>query len=219
MILGVSGPIGLSQRIEAELIRLHQESAFAGKLPVEVGVIVRNSLWSNILEREFQIAAIAEKVVSQVALQSMLCSTLLAIPVGEHAEVITFDQQGSPELASQELPFATIGIGQQIADPFLAFLKRVFWPTRPPTISEGRFAAQWTLQHATEIHPGGVAKPISVFQLAIEDGKWTPRRLDDHDQEEHKQAIAAAEEHLRNFWKGAPASVGQDLGGPPAPPT
>jgi hypothetical protein len=218
MILGVSGPIGLSQRIEAELIRLHDSNAFSGKSPVEIGVLVRGDLWSNVLEREFKIAAVAQSVVNQVALQSVLCSALLAVPVGDHAEIITFDQQGTPELASDDLPFATIGIGQQIADPFLAFLKRVFWPGRPPTLSEGKFAAQWTLQHATDIHPGGVAKPISIYQLAKQEGTWTPRRLDDRDQEEHKQAISAAEAHLRDFWKGATSSDDTDRAGPPTPP-
>jgi hypothetical protein len=46
------------------------------------------------------------------------------------------------------MPFISLGSGKLSADPFLGFLRKVYWPTKLPTIQEGALAACWTIQHA-----------------------------------------------------------------------
>lgn len=211
MLLGVSGPIGLAQRIESELVRQHASGALTGKPAIEVGEVLRSALWSKILAQEYNIAAAIQPVLGGLAQQDALCAILLAIPTGDRAELIQFDHTGSPEVASDDLPFAAIGVGQTIADPFLAFLKQVFWPKRTPSLAEGTFATLWTLRHAISVHPGGVANPVSLFHLAKKPTGWEARQLDPKDLAEHEEAVAAAEAHLRGFTKQPVPK------GPPAP--
>jgi hypothetical protein len=201
VLVGVSGPVGLGQRIELEFKRQLDSGRIAGRSAVEVGAILRTAFWTNVLSQEFLVASALQPVLGGLAQQDALCAILIALPAGDRTELIQFDHTASPEVASDELPFATIGVGQTIADPFLAFIKRIFWPTRLPSLAEGTFAALWTLRHAISVHPGGVAKPISLYNLAKETAGWKAKRLDDKDLAEHEQMIAAAEDHLRRVFE------------------
>lgn len=213
MVLGVSGSIGMAQRLEAEIVRLHGSGVLTGKSVIEIGAILRSGLWTNVLRQEYEIAAVAQPVIGGMAQQNALCSALLALPVQDRAELIQFDAVGAPEAASDELPFAAIGSGQTIADPFLAFLRETFWPNRPPTVGEATFAAYWALDHAIRVNPGGLASPIFVYHLVRKGPGWEPRELEASELYEHSEAVAAANAHLRVFTKGAAASSA-----PPAPP-
>jgi len=60
------------------------------------------------------------------------------------------------------MPFITMGSGKASADPFLGFLRKVFWPVAPPTIQEGALAAYWTIQHAIDMKVSGVGFGVDV---------------------------------------------------------
>ncbi|MGH8542977.1 MAG: hypothetical protein ACREX3_04935 [Gammaproteobacteria bacterium] len=102
-------------------------------------------------------------------------------------------------MATENLPFVALGSGQGTADPFLAFLRRVFWPDALPTIAEGVFAVTWTLHHAIETTPGGIADPKQVAVLKKIDDNWKAEILDDAKLDEHRQHINEAETYLRDF--------------------
>jgi 20S proteasome alpha/beta subunit len=142
-------------------------------------------------------------------LQTALCKSLLAIPLGGSASLVQFDYNGAPEAATKELPFVALGSGQPIADPFLAFLKRVLWKDREPTVAEGRFAAAWTIEHAIKTNPGGVAGPLQMATLTVAAGR--PKIDVIADIAEHQQAVNEAErvlaEHIHN-------SLGSGVAGP-----
>src|SRR2546422_3669240 len=94
-ILGVSGPVGLAQRIAAEIERMNR----AKEIPagaVDAMVAFRSSLWNKHIGPEMQVAAAARNVVGGLADQSAICMTLLAIPVGREACLFSFKQQGAP---------------------------------------------------------------------------------------------------------------------------
>ena len=60
----------------------------------------------------------------------MLAATasLIAVPVGGLngiPELIQCNHVGMTEAATTDLPFVAIGSGQELADPFLAFLRRI----------------------------------------------------------------------------------------------
>jgi hypothetical protein len=94
-----------------------------------------------------------------------LCKSMIAIPVQKIPTLFTFDYGGQPEKATDELPFVAMGSGQAIADPFLAFLKRLLWPKRLPTLAEGRLAAVWTIGHVILTNPGGVGGDVQLWML------------------------------------------------------
>jgi hypothetical protein len=107
-----------------------------------------------------------------------------------------FDQQGTPEQATENLPFVAIGSGQPLADPFLSFLRRIFWPTRLPTLAEGVLATLWCLRQAIDTNAGGVADPIQIFAL---DSSGKVKELEEIELGEHYQAIEGAERALAGF--------------------
>ena len=82
----------------------------------------------------------------------------------------------------------------------LALLRRVFWPDKLPNIADGIFAAMWTLLHAIQVNPGGVAEPIQMAVLEKSKGnELRAHELSGQLVAEHRQHVKEAEEHLRSF--------------------
>src|SRR5439155_17821827 len=140
IVFGLSGPVGLGQLLCAGVEVADGEGALGGRVE-QVAEYLRGVFWQRI-EPEMRSAIVAQQVVgSQAAAQSAICSAILALPVAGRGELLQFNQQGSPEITTDELPFVAIGSGQPIADPFLAFLRRAVWCMKMPTIQDGILAA------------------------------------------------------------------------------
>jgi hypothetical protein len=161
--------------------------------------IIRQAIWEKHIGPELQAASVAQKVIGPIAMESALASTVAALPINYRPCLFQFDQQGTPEEATSDLPFVAIGSGQTIADPFLAFLRRIFWQSKLPTLPDGIFAALWILEHAIQISPGGVAGPKDIVVLEKKDKEFKARKLIPEEFQEHLEAISAAEKSLYNF--------------------
>src|SRR5258708_11048106 len=128
VIVGTSGPIGLGQRIKSEIQALWTDGRqnLGAQKPAEAMRIVREALWQKHLNLEMQVAQVTAGVIGQqLALQIALSQTVVCLPLNGVSRLIQFDHQGPPEEAMITLPFVAIGSGQSIADPFLAFLRRL----------------------------------------------------------------------------------------------
>lgn len=198
LIVGMSGPVGFSQRYVETVDGLWRSNQFASLAPAAAMVLLANHL-KALIGSEVQLMVEFAKVLGPAAASSVMCSTLVAMPIADEARLFQFDHQGSPEEATESLPFVAIGSGEPIADPFLAFLRRVFWPTGLPTVSDGTLTAVWTLDHAIRTNPGGVGGQIHVLILETANGGWGVRELEDSQVQEHTQMIQLAEDRLRTF--------------------
>lgn len=105
-----------------------------------------------------------------------------------------------------DLPFISLGSGQAIADPFLAFLKRLIWAKDPPTLAEGKLVSVWAIDHVCKTNPGGVGGDVQMMVL--------PRggavvELGEAEGAEHKQQAAGAENALLKYLRpdGPPAAA------------
>jgi len=156
--------------------------------------------------------AAAPLIGNQLALQSAISMAMVAMYVQGQPSLFHFNWQGSPEAASADLPFISVGSAQMTADPFLAFIRRLFWPTTLPTVPEGVFAAVWTVRDAIHTSPGGVADPIQVIVLEHQ----AARELPTTELEETERAIASAERRCANVVPGA-AQPAPDVPPPPSP--
>jgi hypothetical protein len=212
-IFGFSGQVGLSQ--------LYYDRACATCATIQdVGLPeVCRRLRDGFLQDaniSFQAAALARQVVGSVASENIASQTLIALGVQGQPELIQFDYQCHPEWTTNELPFVSIGSGETIADPFLAWIRYVFWRRRLPTLAEGRFAVYWTLTHAIRTAPGGIGPPIQMATLERKRDEVTARELSEAELEEHKVAISEYENLIRELFglqKRGPAPPP-----PPAPP-
>jgi 20S proteasome alpha/beta subunit len=214
VVIGVSGPVGLSQRFTTAVEALWKKQSI--KAPAaDAMCLISEHLRKHIIP-ELEAAQAASKVIGSAAALSVISQTVVALPVGKHSvELFQFDQQGSPEAASSDLPFVAIGSGQKTAEPFLAFLRRIFWPTQLPKLSEGVFATIWALEHAISTSPGGVAEPKQIVLVDKESGDWKAHELQQDIFVEHMQAIAAAERTLADFRSGLSGAAGAILPDPP----
>ncbi len=217
VIVGVSGPVGLGQCYATEVEELWVKQKLKHKKPVEAMTVIQNALWKH-AERELRAASIAAQAIGpQLAAQSALASAIVAYRAAKEPCLIQYNHQCCPELATENLPFVAIGSGQPIADPFLAFLRSVFWPDRLPSVKDGTFATLWTLKHAIETNPGGVANPIQIAVLEKVGEGWLAKVLSESELQEHEVAIDAAKRLLASF----PDTLHKDVvesEPPPEPP-
>jgi 20S proteasome alpha/beta subunit len=198
VIVGVSGAIGLGQRILGEVQTLWQQKKLSGKKPHEAMTELRNVMVAHV-SSEMQMAQLSKNVIGNAGIMGALCTTIIALPVSKEPCLFQFDQNCSPEKASSNLPFVAIGSGQTIADPFLAFIRRIFWKSSLPSIQEGVFSALWTLRHAIETNPGGISDPTQIAVLEKANGAWLAHELSKDEAQEHEEAISFAEKHLASF--------------------
>ena len=113
------------------------------------------------IEPLFKTAQVTAPVIGQGAAgTSVISATVVAMIVKHRPVLFQFDFQAAGEQATADIPFIAVGSGQPLADPFLAFIRRVFWKDHLPNLNEGIFAALWALSQAIEVNPGGVSNPI-----------------------------------------------------------
>jgi hypothetical protein len=199
MVVGIAGHIGLGQRMCAALEDGHGEQQFGGRREIAVGTM-RERLW-RVCGPEWTAAGIVTQTRGALAAQeSASTATVVALPLDGSAELVQFNAQCSPELATDALPWVAIGGGQPTADPFLGFIRRVVWTAATPSIRDGIFSAVWTLRHAVETAVGGITDPfqVCVLQRDAQD-TWMARELPQDELVAHEEAIRDAESTLRGW--------------------
>lgn len=195
-LLGVSGPVGLGQLYFDCVNRTHNEFR-----SLDIATICRKlrDKFREDAEIALRMAAMAAQVLGASARAGAITTTLVALAARDGPHLVQFDCECCPEVATNELPFVSIGSGQLIADPFLAFLKRIFWKDRLPSVSDGIFAVVWTLEHALDTAPGGIAPPIDIGVLQMEGSQPKARLLSEVELQEHREMRTQAEAHIKKF--------------------
>jgi hypothetical protein len=189
-----TGAVGIAQLIANDIKTGWDAGQLGGKSPEEV----MNKIGTRIatLVKPYLETAIHTRQLVGEALSS-LCKSLVAIPVKQTPYLFSFDYNGAPERATTELPFVAMGSGQGIADPFLAFLKRLLeWEKTPPTLGEGRLAAVWTIDHVRRTNPGGVGGAIQLATLSTKDGRAITTLISGTNVDEHLQHARSVERAL-----------------------
>jgi hypothetical protein len=120
-----------------------------------------------------------------------------------------------PEIRKDNLHFVSMGSGQVLADPFLAFVSRVLWGGQPPDDRMGSFGLYWVLSHTIQYAPGGVGRPIKIAVLKRGKGDWTARSVEGDDLQEPEQHVAEIERLIAEYPK---ASVEATRATPPPIP-
>jgi 20S proteasome alpha/beta subunit len=144
-------------------------------------------------------AGLAARLVGNTAAMSdAWCSGLLAAGFKDGLKLVEITPQVAVEYMTKDLPFISMGSGKPSADPFLGFLRKVYWPTTLPTIQEGALAAYWTIQHAIDMKVFGVGFSVDVFVVEPSDETFKARKLDDAEIAEHVDFMKSSEEAMRS---------------------
>jgi hypothetical protein len=144
---------------------------------------------------------------------------LVAVPIKREAHLIEYDHIAfQPELKEDKLFYVSMGSGQALADPFLAFVARVLWKNERPTVDKAKFGVYWALSHTIQHAPGSVGDPIHIAELRQVDGKWIAREI--VDLQETNQYITDLEDHIAEFvLKPLAAEKVEKLPSPPPDPS
>jgi len=186
IILACTGAVGLEQRFSAVLRQCHAKKAFSGKNAIEFMKAVSKAGIDDFIETHVQFGNIGALVAFPAAGKELsLCELAL--------------KDFQPELKDNNLWYGSMGGGQRIADPFLGFIRKVFWQDAPPNLSEGIFAALWTLNHVIDVNPGGVNGPAQIATLRLEGGEPVASILSNQELQEHNDNVSAAESYLREY--------------------
>jgi hypothetical protein len=144
--------------------------------------------------------------------------SLMAAPLDGSAQLIEFSPSDfQPEIKRDRLHFVSMGSGQVLADPFLAFISRVLWGDKQPDIHIGAFGVYWVLSHTIQYAPGGVGPPIKIAVLKKEKGDWVARVVEGDELQEPEQHVAEIEKLIAGY----PKAIIEGATGtpPPKPPT
>lgn len=97
--------------------------------------------------------------------------------------------------------YCSMGSGCLITDPFLGFIREVFWTDRKlPTLAEGIFCVNWALSMAIKINTGGVNGPIHIATLTKSSSGFIAKELSEDELKEHDDNIEEAKNALR-YWR------------------
>lgn len=212
-----SGHHGLGQQLEAQVQANHAKYL---KENYHTGIQVLQKDFRSIIDPSLTTAAIAARLFGANAHADATCGCLLAAPFKDDLKLVEITPQVAVECQIAEMPFISLGSGKANADPFLGFLRRVFWPARTPTVAEGELAAYWTVKHAIEMKTPGVGFDVDVFTIEKSGSSYVAVQLDAAHLKEHEDFRMEAEKRmssLRDELKAA-ATPAPGAAAPSKPP-
>jgi predicted proteasome-type protease len=191
IIVASTGAVGLSQRLHH-----HVEGAINGGVFKNLNL---HECTTNISKR-----VLTEFETNKVRMwgqEGLRFGAYVAAPIRDElvlVEYATTDFQ--PEVKQGNLFFGSMGSGQMLADPFLAFVTRVLWQNKMPTVDVAKFGVYWVLDHTIKHAPGKVGPPIKLATLTKIDANWVAQ---EQDTQESAQYIVELEEYIARFVRSA----------------
>lgn len=203
IVIAGTGSVGLGQRFQAVVEKAWRDRkmiAFQNGQRQKVTDICRN------LSSETIDDFIKTKV------QHDKFAALVAFPFEGKLVLCEFSEGFQPELKTEQMWFCSMGITQQMTDPFLALMREIFWPTGQPSVREAMLAVTWTLDHAIAFNTGGVNGPVRI--VVLENYKNTPKARFSTDEEMsgHRSWIENAKRRLSESLRAR-----GDVAPPPIP--
>ena len=189
IIVAGTGSAGHMQRFTAVTQKLWNDKTLSGKSDLEIGKLLSSGGIADFNQTH--------------AMNRLDFAAMVGFPANDQpalCELPGAQLLFQPEIKKvDDLWFASCGSGQPITDPFLALLRKVYWPNETPPLQGGIFMALWALQHACEVNPGGIKEPITIAVLGREKGKLRARMLDEAELAEHLNMVSEATKHMAAF--------------------
>jgi predicted proteasome-type protease len=205
VIVAATGAVGFAQRLVQQV-----DIAIKGNVFRNFDKFTCPANISSRLIKDFQNSMVSLHPQSGFGFGAIMAAALKGEPC--LVEFGTSDFQ--PELKEGNVFFVSLGSGQFLADPFLAFVKRVLWKDRMPTVEQARFGVYWVLDHTIKLAPGGVGGPIKLASLIKKDDNWVVEEM--QDMQEAAQYINELESHIGDFALSK-INDAESVAPPPAP--
>lgn len=194
VIVAGTGEVGLGQRFCNLAEKSFRDSSFVKAKPVESMTAL-----SQKAVKDFQSTYTAFPNFPP----GFKYGALVAYTTGETFHLCEFDPltfRPELKLPEQKFYFSTMGSGQPITDPFLAFMRKIFWDSEKPKVADAKFITTWALTHAIEVNPGGIKGPIQMAVIRKnEKDRYSAALVSAEEIEEHMDIVNNAESHLASF--------------------
>lgn len=188
VIVAATGSVGFTQRLSVQIEKAIKGAVFKN-LPV-------NECTANIANK--MLTDLQSSMVQKHPQHGIGFGALIAAPIKGEPYLVEFGTMDfQPEIRKDKLFFVSMGSGQLLADPFLAFVKRVLWKDEVPTVDIGKFGVYWVLDHTIRLMPGGVGGPIKLAVLRKVEGQWTAQEIED--MQGQAQYVAELESYISKF--------------------
>lgn len=188
VILAATGAVGLSQRLSH-----HVSAAIGAKVFANFNA---NDGLANISHRFM--SDLTNSMHPSYPPVGIQFGALLACCIKGIPHLVEYDSVNfQPEIRRDKLFFVSMGSGQVLADPFLAFVVRVLWKNTMPSVEDGKFGVYWALSHTIKLAPGGVGAPLRIAVLREKDGRWCVE--ESVDSPEQAEYIDNLEEYIGRF--------------------
>lgn len=193
-ILAATGAVGLSQRIRIIADRMWEQKQFNG-----TGMTVAKAFAGQCM------TDFGESKVQMSPQHGLGFGALLAMVVGNEPYLVEFASTDfQPEIKVPPLFYVSMGSGQALADPFLAFVDRVLWKRTMPNVETAKIGVFWALYHTIQLAPGGVGGDIRIGVVRKVGIDWKAEILADTG--EQAQHIALLESRITLAEPDAPTS-------------
>lgn len=208
VICATTGSVGLAQRLHLHVLQATKGNVFAN---LAVGEAAGNVSTRFLTDCD-------KTRIFRSPPGGLGFGALVAAPIKDEAHLIEYDSiQFQPEFKEGNLFYVSMGSGQALADPFLAFVARVLWKNEQPTVDQAKFGVYWALAHTIQHAPGGVGEPIHLAELRKHEGKWVAREIEDT--QEAGQYVTHLEAHIADFaLKPLAQAKVEAVPAPPDPP-
>jgi hypothetical protein len=207
VIFAATGAVGLAQRAGLQVQAAQTARVFKN---LKLNDAKRN-LTKRVLD-DFSGSFVQMQPPQGLSFGGLLGAVIEGVP--RLIEYATTDFQ--PEEKHGKLFFASMGSGQILADPFLAFVCRVLWKNTMPTVDAGKLGVYWVLNHTIDRAFGMVKAPIHLATLRKIGSEWQAEEL--LDTGEAAQFVEAIEKHIGEFAVTATIDSAASEP-PPTPPT
>ena len=185
VIVSTTGPIGYTQRLYFHIDKAINGGGFL--------TTQRSERPQNICRRF--ISDLQSSCAPSTPPHGLGFGALLATEISGEPCLIEFATNNfQPEFKENKSFFVSMGSGQPLADPFLAFISRVLWKNTLPDILLGRFGLYWALTHTIRLAPGMVGLPIKMAVLSKTNNVWIAS--ESADSQEAEQFIAGIEDKI-----------------------
>jgi hypothetical protein len=147
--------------------------------PVQLGTVI-----AQVVTDDFKRTQSTQQVSNGWGL-----GALLAFVNNGKPQLIDFDRvQFHPEVKGMPDPqrgdhdriarWVSMGIGQQMADAFLAHANRLLFDGKVPTIDRAKLVVAWAIDHVKRYHPGLVSGETRLAVLEKTNDAWRARHED-----------------------------------------
>jgi hypothetical protein len=216
LIVGVSGHVGLGQRLAGALRDGYRDKKFKGAPHVAVQHM-REAI-VPVVRPEYEMGGLVAHATGNPAMNSYAqFAMLVAIPIEKEPYLVNFSETCAPEYATENIPFICIGSGSRQADPFVGFVRKVLWPEKGyPPLADGTLGAYWIVQHGIQTGTGGVGGAVQLAVLHREGSDLVAREVSELETREQDEALAHLEKYVRG-WRSQ-FTRSSDTAPPPEPP-